>query len=48
MVQSVTLFNEFFVFYHFTSLKNLLTLEQLHIRPSYKVLTFEIYIIETS
>lgn len=47
LVQSVTLFNEFFL-YHFISLPNSLTLEQLYISPSHKVLTFKIYIIETS
>lgn len=47
LVQSVTLFNKFFL-YHFILLINLLTLEQLHIRPSHKVLTFKIYVIKTS
>lgn len=36
MVQSITLFNEFFL-YHFISLPKLLTLEQLHSRSSHKV-----------
>lgn len=36
MVQSITLFNEFFL-YHFISLTKLLTLEQLHSRSSHKV-----------